>query len=317
MRNSSYRVIELPWSNVLTVVREFGTRAQQQQFGFRFYPEGAAADLLRKFGEEVRATKAAREQGLTFDGNIQDRLTELGFTKRVLKPFQLRDLQLLLQLPHGANFSVPGAGKTTVTFALHLLVQRPQQKLLVIGPKSSFAAWREVVGQCLDVSQDKLGKEESCVLEGNSSDIDMLLKSAQKRFLISYDLAVRQADVLSSYLARTSVHLVLDEAHRMKAGVASQRGAFLLNVASLPVRRDILTGTPMPQGPNDLSAQLGFLWPGQGLDLRISRGETPRDVCQSLYVRTTKSELGIPPAKRYFVQIGMAQGHLVPTFLGS
>jgi hypothetical protein len=303
-------VIELPWSHTLAIVREFGTRSEQQQLGFRFHPEGAASDLLRKFGDEVRATRAAREKGLTFEGNIQDRLTELGFTRRTLKPFQLRDLQLLLQLPHGANFSVPGAGKTTVTFALHLLVQKPQQKLLVVGPKSSFAAWREVVGQCLGVSEKSLTQEGFCVLEGNSNDIDRLLKSGQKRFLISYDLAVRQADLLSSYLARTPVHLVLDEAHRMKAGFASQRGSFLLNVASLPLRRDILTGTPMPQGPNDLAAQLGFLWPGQGLDLRISRGELPREVCQSLYVRTTKNELGIPPAKRHFVQVGMAPGHL-------
>ena len=304
------KTIELPWSNVLAVVREFGTRAQQQQFGFRFQPQGAASELLRKFSEEVRATRAAREKESTFNGDIQERLTELGFIKRSLKPFQIRDLQLLLELPHGANFSVPGAGKTTVTFALHLLVDRPGQTLLVVGPKSSFAAWREVVDQCLILFEEDRVLEEFCVLEGNRSEIDRLLRSGARRFLISYDLAVRQADLLSSYLARTPVHLVLDEAHRMKAGFASQRGSFLLNVASLPVRRDILTGTPMPQGPNDLAAQLGFLWPGQGLDLRISRGEVPREVCRNLYVRTTKNELGIPPAKRHFVQVGMAPGHL-------
>jgi SNF2 family DNA or RNA helicase len=219
-------------------------------------------------------------------------------------------LEQLLKLPHGANFSVPGAGKTTVTFALHLLVQRPEQKLLVVGPKSSFAAWREVIDQCLELSVEEPALEQFCVLEGSSNEIERLLKSGPYRFLISYDLAVRQAELLASYLARNPVHLVLDEAHRMKAGLASQRGTFLLNVASLPVRRDILTGTPMPQGPNDLAAQLGFLWPGQGLDLQISRGRAPRDVCQNLYVRTTKSELGIPPAKRHFVQVGMASGHL-------
>jgi hypothetical protein len=42
-------VIELPWVNILSLIREFGARSQQQQFGFRFRPEGAAADLLRKF----------------------------------------------------------------------------------------------------------------------------------------------------------------------------------------------------------------------------------------------------------------------------
>jgi len=95
----------------------------------------------------------------------------------------------------------------------------------------------------------------------------------------------------------------------MKAGLASQRGAFLLSIASLPARRDILTGTPMPQGTSDLAAQLSFLWPGQGLDLQIQRGSSPRDVLGQLYVRTTKNQLGIPPAKRHFHQVAMADGH--------
>ncbi|SHH07015.1 DEAD/DEAH box helicase [Bradyrhizobium erythrophlei] len=303
-------VLELPWANVLSLVREFGSRSQQQQFGFRFRPVGAASEMLRKFSDEVRATNLFKATGVPFQGDITGRLSELGFTKRSLKPFQLRDLRQLLQLPHGANFSVPGAGKTTVTFALHLLVHRPNQKLVVIGPKSSFAAWREVVDQCMDPTISTNAIEQFCILEGSATDIDQLLRSGNQRYLISYDLAVRQADLLASYLARNPVHLVLDEAHRMKAGLASQRGAFLLNVASLPVRRDILTGTPMPQGPNDLAAQLGFLWPGQGLDLQISRGRVPREVCQHLYVRTTKNELGIPPAKRHFIQVPMAPGHL-------
>jgi hypothetical protein len=64
----------------------------------------------------------------------------------------------------------------------------------------------------------------------------------------------------------------------------------------------------MPQGPTDLAAQLGFLWPGLGLDLRVTRGETPRAVLGQLYVRTTKRELGIPPAHRHFRHVDMAPG---------
>jgi hypothetical protein len=303
-------VIEAPWAHILSLIREYGSRSQQQQLGFRFRPEGEALNLLRKFAEEVRATSLARSSTPQFEGDIDERLRELGFTRRSLKPFQLRDLQQLVRLPHGANFSVPGAGKTTVTFALHLLVQKPDQALLVIGPKSAFAAWREVVDQCLASPEADQSSEQFCVLEGTTHDIDRLLRSGARRFLMTYESAVRQAELIASYLSRKPFHLVLDEAHRMKAGLASQRGAFLLNVASLPVRRDILTGTPMPQGPNDLAAQLGFLWPGQGLDLQISRGQSPRSVCEHLYVRTTKNELGIPPAKRHFIQVGMAPGHL-------
>jgi hypothetical protein len=61
----------------------------------------------------------------------------------------------------------------------------------------------------------------------------------------------------------------------MKAGAFSQRGAFLLNVATLPIRRDILTGTPMPQAASDTQSQLDFLWPGHGLGVEVARGNPP------------------------------------------
>lgn len=304
----SDRYIELPWPSVLALVREFGNRTQQEQLNFRFRPEGQARNLLRQFAIELKATKAARysiEPPAPED--LAAKLAELAFTGRALKTFQLRDLRHLLTLPHGANFSVPGAGKTTVTFALHLLVASRDSRLLVVGPKSCFPAWRDVVEDCIPSCKEV---DRFCVLEGSSGEIERLLSSNYRRFVISYDLAVRQSAILAAFMARHPVHLVLDEAHRMKAGLASQRGAFLLGVATLPIRRDILTGTPMPQSPNDLAAQIGFLWPGQGLDVRITRGDPPRDVCNNLFVRTTKNELGLPPAKRQFVQIEMAPGHL-------
>lgn len=307
----SESAIELPWASVLALVLEFGTRTQQQYLSFRFRPEDKAAELLKKFSEEVQATRriAASSVAIEFD-DIAKELRRRGFTKRELKAFQLRDLERLIALPHGANFSVPGAGKTTVTLALHILVDAPDRCLLVIGPKSSFLAWKQAIEQCLDLSQEQLEVQQFLVLDGSKIEIQAQLNSKRRRFVMNYEMAVRNADILSSYMAREPTHLVLDEAHRMKGGLSSQRGAFLLNVANLPVRRDILTGTPMPQSASDLAAQIGFLWPGQGFDLRLTRGDAPRDVCKNLYVRTTKSELEIPPAKRHFIQVGMAPGHL-------
>lgn len=69
---------------------------------------------------------------------ITTRLIAASFTSRALTPFQLRDLRHLLSLQHGANFSVPGAGKTTVTLALHILTRKPGQHLLVVGPNQHF-----------------------------------------------------------------------------------------------------------------------------------------------------------------------------------
>lgn len=304
-------IIELPWPNVLAVLRDFGSRAQQQSLNFRFSPEGEAAEKIKRFSEEVRRARAARDSLVLIMSRdeIRDHLLELGFTKRELKPFQYRDVERLLSLPHGANFSVPGSGKTTVTFALHLLTQQPGQHLMVVGPRASFPAWKKIVSECIGPNPPVGAAEPFTVLEGRAPEIDTALRSGATRFLISYDLMVQRSEILVGYLARQSVHVVLDEAHRMKAGFGSQRGALLLNVAPLPSRRDILTGTPMPQGAGDLAAQLGFLWPGQGLDIQIARGAAPRDVLGELYVRTTKSELDIPKATRHFHQVDMAEGH--------
>jgi len=66
----------------------------------------------------------------------------------------------------------------------------------------------------------------------------------------------------------------------------------------------------MPQDANDMASQLGFLWPGQGYDLQIQHGTSPRQVLGDLYVRTTKHELGLKPAVRHFHDVSMADGQL-------
>jgi SNF2 family DNA or RNA helicase len=302
---------EMPWPLALQILRELGTKTIQGSLNFRFKPDDSAREQVKKFAEEVRFTRDAKGKltaHLSID-EIKQELSLNGFT-RELKPFQLRDLRQLLTLPNGANFSVPGAGKTTVTFALHILTRRPGQHLLIVCPKAAFPAWRSIVADCMSPLAPANSSEPFTFLDGSEDENDAALRAGHSRFVISYDLMVRQQQVIANYLARHPVHIVLDEAHRMKAGGLSQRGAYLLSVATLPVRRDILTGTPMPQGASDLAAQLGFLWPGQGLDISIGRGVSPREVLGQLYVRTTKSELKLPEVTRTFHQVEMAPAQL-------
>jgi SNF2 family DNA or RNA helicase len=302
---------EMPWPLTLQVLRELGSKTNQTALNFRFKPDASAHEQVKRFAEEVRFTRTAKGK-LTAQlqrEEIQPALAKKGFT-RELKPFQIDDLEKLLALPHGANFSVPGAGKTTVTFALHVLTRKAGQHLLIVCPKAAFPAWRSIVDDCMDPQAPDNGAEEFTFLDGTDEENDTALRSGHTRFVMSYDLMVRQQQTIANYLARQSVHLVLDEAHRMKAGALSQRGAYLLNVAMLPVRRDILTGTPMPNGASDLAAQLGFLWPAQGLDINIGRGVPPRQVLGQLYVRTTKSQLDLPEVRRFFHPVEMAPAQL-------
>lgn len=300
--------LDVPWTTALSLIREFAPLQRKQ--GFEFRPMGPAKERIDQFVREYKAVREARGT-LTItltDEEIDRRLQALGFTKRTLTDFQKRDLARLLALSNGANFSVPGAGKTTVTFALHLLTKQPRQHLVVVGPKNAFVAWQDVVRDCMDSGAPDGNAEAFTVLSGGSESIAPLLESGATRFLITYDQLIRIPSIINAYLSRRPVHLVLDESHRMKAGMSSQRGAYLLNLSSLPVRRDIMSGTPMPQSPSDLQSQLDFLWPGSGLGLRIAHGAAPRQVLGNLYVRTTKEELGLPKPQRHFIHAAMNPG---------
>lgn len=300
--------LDVPWTTVLSIIREFAPFQRKQ--GYYFRPVGQAKDRIEQFVRECKAVKESKgtlSAALSAD-EIDRRLRALGFTKRDLKPFQARDLARLMALSNGANFSVPGAGKTTVTFALHLLLKQPGQHLLVVAPKNAFMAWNEVVRACIQEDGGNASAEPFTVLSGGADAIATLLESGVSRFLITYDQLIRIPTIMIAYLSRRPVHLVLDESHRMKAGMGSQRGSLLLNLSSLPVRRDILSGTPMPQSPTDLQSQLDFLWPGAGLGLRIAQGIAPRQVLGNLYVRTTKTELGLEKPHRHFLHVEMNPG---------
>lgn len=304
------RSIELTWQGVLSLIREYGRL--QKPLNFRFKPDAEAKPRVEAFVKQYRDAQAAKGT-LVYalsDGEVRDRLQRAGFTKRDLRPFQMRDLRRLLALENGANFSVPGAGKTTVALALHILTRKPGQHFMVVCPKAAFPAWREVVEENIVQGAPDGNAENFTILAGSRSEIQKALDSGATRFVINYDLLVAHPDLIQAHLAVHPTHLLLDESHRMKAGFRSQRGALLLSIAGLPVRRDILTGTPMPQSEADMSSQLNFLWPGLGYGEEIAAGRPPRDVLGNLYVRTTKDELGLTPPERKFTKVPMADGQL-------
>ena len=88
----------------------------------------------------------------------------------------------------------------------------------------------------------------------------------------------------------------------MKRGWAGLWGTVCLNLAYLAKRRDILTGTPAPQGAADLEALFNFLWPNQARRIlpEGALGGNGRNsevagkvatAIRPLFVRTTKHEL--------------------------
>ena len=184
--------LRLSWTDVLSIVREYGSRDFQRSLNFRFQPQGEATQKLGNFAKQIQKVRSQRGHlsGVASEGEISDRLIEKGFTRRTLKEFQLRDLIHLNALENGANFSVPGAGKTTVTFALHTLLRARENHLIVVAPKSATQVWKDIVFECMENGAANDGDEPFTVLDGNEEDTFRDLNSGSTRFIISYDLMI-------------------------------------------------------------------------------------------------------------------------------
>lgn len=220
-----------------------------------------------------------------------------------LTPFQLRDVARLLSVGHGANFSVPGAGKTRVSLAVFSALHRrgAVARMLVVSPKSAYEAWQEEAKQCFSTPLDVqvLGKSVPA-----SADI----------LLVNYERLDRALAGLSQWLRAAPVMLLLDEAHRMKLGGAGVYGAACMALGPLSRVRMILSGTPAPNGAKDLENLFSFIWPGHGrrvVTQAVDGGDLAHasQVLRPMYTRTTKDELGLPPVETRVRRIPMPPLH--------
>lgn len=242
-------------------------------------------------GERVRVALA--DQAPADPDQARGRLEGSGY-RRDLRDFQWRDLSRLLNLPNGANFSVPGAGKTSVAYAVYAAERAAGrvERMLVVAPLSAFDAWTTEVEDCFtEESRPVVG----IFTESIPWNCDVLV--------VNYHRLTNHYSEIAQWVSARPTMALLDEAHRMKRGWDGAFGSACLSIAFLAARRDILTGTPAPQSSQDLVALIDFLWPGQARTVLPADALTsapPADVgtrvgaaIAPLFVRTRKSELGL------------------------
>jgi len=209
-----------------------------------------------------------------------------------LTGFQQRNVARLLSMRHGADFSVPGAGKTREALAVFSSLRSSGEatRLLVVCPKSAYEAWQYEAVVCFSPELSVQLLENGRPAAGT----DILL--------VNYERVNRSKNHLADWLAAAPAMLVLDEAHRMKLGAAGVYGAACMALGPLSAKRLILTGTPAPNSAKDLENLFSFVWPGQGKRI-VANAVDGRGLAHAsralkpLYVRTTKSELDLPPMK--------------------
>jgi hypothetical protein len=287
--------IEIDTERFLARLGWLAPACRQECISIEWEPE--VAQLVISSREERGRLDATLDDPEVLDlGVVLDRLGGGGY-RRALRDFQLQDLRRVLGLPNAANFSVPGAGKTAVElacFAAERAVGRVE-RMLVAAPISAYESWQEEVRECFE-DPPRIHVHQGGSVPGGAEIV-----------LLNYQRLLYSYPEVAAWVADRPTLLCLDEAHRIKRGRSGGWGSACLDLAYLAARRDVLTGTPAPQSPADIGVLLDFLWLGQGsriLPSAVWFREPPpglgRQVAESigpLFVRTTKSDLDLPPVE--------------------
>lgn len=291
------------------LMERFRLRHVLQSFEVRFEASPGLKSML-----EAQIAESARLRALLAGAEgpseSPDFVSKLGSTRftRELRWFQERDLAKICSLRHGANFSVPGAGKTTVALATYEIERAAGRvgQLLVVAPISAFEAWQE--------------EAEECTASAPTVQVfDGSIRGDTEVLLINYQRLAPAMSELQRWMGRNPTHMILDEAHRMKRGSDGEWGRACLTLGHSADRRDILTGTPAPNQATDLVALMSFLWPfdvsqilPQTMRVKDPDSMTVAAVAERispLFARTTKSELGLtkPHLKVEYVEMAPLQ----------
>ncbi len=239
---------------------------------------------------------------------------ERNLPNRTLYDLQLLSAYHLAFSQNACNFSVPGAGKTSVVYGayayLHNLPDEDIKKidtLLIIGPLSAFGPWEQEYELCFGkkprskrlIGGVSLEEKKQYLYEFVPADIT----------LISYSSVHTLVDELLFFLSAHRVMVVLDEAHKIKNTSGGITAESVLRLAERSKARVVLTGTPAPNGYEDLANLFKFIWPtkniirfmpGQLKDMSKQQND-PRvpmllDSLSPYFIRVRKSDLNIPEA---------------------
>ena len=239
---------------------------------------------LRSLYQNIPALKDALDNKIILEeSKVQEKLDSLGFIRK-LKDTQISNVAKISNLPGSADFSVPGAGKTTEALALFLLNRTGlNHKCLIVCPINAFQTWEDEVPSCLG------NNFSTVILSGNPENIRKQLNKSETFFIINYEKLRGSSEILRIIASKISSQsntfsIIADESHRMKGPLTSKTMHFL---GPLSMHKIILTGTPCPQSYDDLVSQFRFLYPKE---VYLDSDEIAKKF-KPIFVRTTKKEL--------------------------
>lgn len=226
---------------------------------------------------------------------------------RELREPQLWDAYHIVKMIKSSNFSVPGAGKTSIVYGAfaYLSYMNKVDKIVMIGPKNSFSSWKKEFYEnfkdkrdlyCLDIQQNN-GLSKKNMLKYESKNKNLIL--------VNYESAVNLVQELKDIINDKTL-LVFDEVHRIK-GVKGVRAKSVSEFSDFATYKVALTGTPIPNSYKDLYNVLNILYKDEyntffNYDIKTldrayndsNLSEEINNVIYPFFCRTTKKDLSVP-----------------------
>lgn len=269
----------------------------------------------QRFGEfskkalDIRNNDCNAEEFKRFTDAVAEHLPA-----RSLYPLQLLSAYHMAFSQNACNFSVPGAGKTSIVYGayayLHSLPKdhlKYVDRLLIVGPLSAFGPWELEYAECFGRAPS-VKRLVGGVNKSEKQDY-LISKHPAELTLISYASLISLQEELGFFLRNNNVMVVLDEAHKAKNSSGGIIAQAVLDLSKYSRARIVLTGTPAPNGYEDIYNMFKFIWPNKnvtgfevnqlrditalGDEARISRLITN---ISPYFIRIRKSDLNIPPA---------------------
>lgn len=283
-------------------------------------------EKFQEFAEKARLIRDNQCDKTDFQ-NFIDAVSR-NMTNRSLYELQLLSAYHLAFSQNACNFSVPGAGKTSVVYGAFAYLsslatddKKYVNKLLIISPLSAFGPWELEYEECFGVKPST--KRLTGRLSVEEKRQYLYSREPAQITLLSYNSVPSLREELIYFLQNNKAMVVLDEAHKIKNTSGGVTAEGVLDIASYCSARVVLTGTPAPNGYEDLYNLYKFIWPTKKVipfeiyqlkDMSKSDSDVRVDSLlrsiEPFFIRVKKSDLGIPDAIEHqpiIVPMGEAQ----------
>jgi SNF2 family DNA or RNA helicase len=261
---------------------------------------------IKLLGKEYKEGRFDKVEFNEFSRFINDNVS------RKLKEHQLKAAFHLYLVRNGANFSVPGSGKTTAILSVYekLKCEGKVNLLFVVGPPACFGPWRTEFEETFGRPPDwrvLAGGDQAA----RKSEYFTPAYQKAELYLTTFQTLLNDQSEAIRFLGQQGIEafLVIDEAHYVKQIEGNWANA-VLGISEHAKYRCILTGTPIPRSYTDVFNLFDFLWPsGEAIDSDTkisvqvheerndpeSAKEVLKESIGSLFYRVRKSELGLIP----------------------